>query len=118
MIRIGIVSLLVVMFGLLRVPIESAMSQQYRSAHFNQTNLNLGLREQIGQLGFIAALSGLRSLVADVLFIQAHVAWERTEWGRVLLLFREAICREIYRCAEAELSCNAVAVERHLDWVE
>jgi hypothetical protein len=24
-----------------------------------------------------------------VLFIQAHVAWERTEWGRVLLLFRQ-----------------------------
>ena len=27
--------------------------------------------------------------MADVLFIQAHVAWERTEWGRVLLLFRQ-----------------------------
>ena len=48
------------------------------------------LREQIGQLGFLAALSGFRSLVADVIFIQAHVAWENTEWGRVLLLFREA----------------------------
>ncbi len=48
------------------------------------------MREQIGQLGFIAALSGFRAAVADVLFIQAHVAWERTEWGRVLLLFRQA----------------------------
>ncbi len=47
------------------------------------------MREQIGQLGFIAALSGFRSLAADVLFIQAHVAWERTEWGRVLLLLRQ-----------------------------
>src|ERR1041385_5273551 len=36
-----------------------------------------------------AALSGFRSIVADVLFIQAQVAWERTEWGRVLLLFRQ-----------------------------
>jgi tetratricopeptide (TPR) repeat protein len=27
--------------------------------------------------------------VADFLFIQAYVAWERTEWGRVLLLLRQ-----------------------------
>jgi hypothetical protein len=42
------------------------------------------------QLGLVAALGGFRSLVADFLFIQAHVAWERTEWSRVLLLLREA----------------------------
>ena len=57
--------------------------------HLRTVAFDLGLREQIGQLGFIAALSGFRSLVADVLFVQAHVAWEQTEWGRVLLLFRQ-----------------------------
>ena len=49
----------------------------------------MNLREQLGQLGFVAALSGFRSLVADFLFIQAHVAWERTEWSRLLPLFRQ-----------------------------
>ena len=43
---------------------------------------------KIGQLGFIAALSGFRAMVADALFIQAFAAWENTEWGRMLLLFR------------------------------
>jgi len=38
----------------------------------------------------VAAFSGFRAVVADLLFIQAHVAWEETEWGRVLLLFRQA----------------------------
>lgn len=52
-------------------------------------NFGIDLCEQLGQLGFVAALSGFRALVADVLFIEAHVAWERTEWGRVLLLFRQ-----------------------------
>jgi tetratricopeptide (TPR) repeat protein len=33
-------------------------------------------------------LSGFRAIVADALFTQAHVAWERIEWGRILLLFR------------------------------
>ena len=77
-------------FGGLRLPTESALTEQHRNAYFHQARLGLDLREQIGQLGFLAALSGFRSLVADVVFIQAHVAWERTEWGRVFLLFREA----------------------------
>src|SRR5256714_4307513 len=49
----------------------------------------LDLLEQNGQLGFIAALRRCRAAVADILFIQADVSWERTVWGRVLLLFRQ-----------------------------
>src|SRR5436190_15433059 len=81
---------IVLTLGGIKLPIERQLAAAHHRLRFRTTELNLGLREQIGQLGFIAALSGLRSLVADVLFIQAHVAWERTEWGRVLLLFREA----------------------------
>ena len=51
-------------------------------------------------MGFVAALSGFRSLVADLLYIQAHTAWERTEWGRMKLTLR---CR--HRTAAALLSC-------------
>ena len=90
MIRSALVLFFLALFGVLRLPIESRLSEQHRSAYFHQAQLELGLREQVGQLGFLAALSGFRSLVADVAFIQAHVAWERTEWGRVFLLFREA----------------------------
>jgi hypothetical protein len=90
MIRGAIVLALLLVFGALRIPIESALAQQHRSTDFREAELGLDLREQISQLGFLAALSSFRSLVADVAFIQAHVAWERTEWGRVLLLFREA----------------------------
>ncbi|MEN3368132.1 MAG: hypothetical protein V7609_275 [Verrucomicrobiota bacterium] len=87
--RILLVLLSVAMFGAAKLPVEHAISTAHRDLHFRTVDFNPGLREQIGQLGFIAALSGFRSLVADVLFIQAHVAWERTEWGRVLLLFRQ-----------------------------
>ena len=90
MIRRAIIFSLLLVFGAVRLPLETALTEQHRRASFPQTGLGLDLREQIGQLGFLAALSGFRSLVADVVFIQAHVAWERTEWGRVLLLFREA----------------------------
>ena len=77
------------LFGAAKLPMEHSISGEHRKLHFRAVDFNLDLREQVGQLGFIAALSGFRSLVADALFVQAHVAWERTEWGRVLLLFRQ-----------------------------
>jgi hypothetical protein len=80
---------ILVAFGVIKLPAERALFVQHRQLHLGDVKLDLSLREQIGQLGFVAALSGFRAVVADVLFIQAHVAWERTEWGRLLMLFRQ-----------------------------
>jgi tetratricopeptide (TPR) repeat protein len=88
--RGAIIIAALLLFGAARVPIEHALFETHRRSHFQGVEFNLGLREQVSQLGFVAALSGFRSLVADVFFIQAHVAWERTQWSRVLLLFRQA----------------------------
>jgi len=79
----------ILVFGVLKLPAERALANEHRQSHFADPSLNLDLREKIGQLGFVAALSGFRAMVADFLFIEAHVAWERTEWGRVLFLFRQ-----------------------------
>jgi tetratricopeptide (TPR) repeat protein len=86
----AIIFVAVLTFGAVRVPIEHDLLETHRRFHFRTVDFNLGLREQVTQFEFVAALSGFRSLVADTLFIQAHVAWERTQWGRVLLLFRQA----------------------------
>src|SRR5437870_8134009 len=88
MIRVLVVLALLVALGALKLPIEHDLAALHRQEHFRGVEFNLDLREKLGQLGFIAALSGFRAIVADALFIQAHVAWERTEWGRILLLFR------------------------------
>jgi len=89
MIRALLVFVILMVLGALKLPIERDLAAVHRQEHFRGVAFNLDLREKLGQLGFIAALSGFRSIVADALFIQAHVAWERTEWGRVLLLFRQ-----------------------------
>jgi hypothetical protein len=98
MMRVGFVLLILFAFGAIKLPIEQELSMQEpvlrdsrvdRHLHLRGAELDLNLREKLGQIGFVAALSGFRSVVADILFIQAHVAWERTEWGRVLLLFRQ-----------------------------
>jgi hypothetical protein len=80
---------LVLVLGVLKLPAERAMALQRRQSRFRSVEFNLDLREQLGQLAFVAALGGFRSVVADFLFIQAHAAWERTEWSRMLLLFRQ-----------------------------
>src|ERR1044071_5808921 len=87
----GLIALAILfVIGAAKLPIERNLAALHRQEHFGGVEFNLDLREQIGQLGFIAALSGFRAIVADALFIQAYSAWENTEWGRMLLLFRQA----------------------------
>lgn len=84
-------------FGAVKVPLERRLQALHRAEFFHGATLDLGLREQIGQMGFLAALSGFRALVADALYLHAHAAWERTEWGRVKLDF-DAITALQPRC--------------------
>jgi len=88
MTRTVVVLAVLLAVGTLKLPIESNLAALHRQEHFRGVEFNLDLREKLGQLGFVAALSGFRAIVADALFIQAFSAWENTEWGRMLLLFR------------------------------
>jgi hypothetical protein len=85
--RLILVLLSLLAFGAVKVPLEERLAAEHRKGFFHGAKLDLSLREQIGQMGFLAALSGFRSLVADALYLHAHVAWERTEWGTMKLDF-------------------------------
>ena len=76
------------LFGLARLPLERSLDEAHRAANLRAASLDVGLREQIGQLAYAAALSGFRSLVAAFLWIEAHTAWEQTAWGRMAGLFQ------------------------------
>lgn len=84
--RLGAVFLLAV-FGAALLPLQMSLEQAAKAAHFRKTDLNLDLRERVGQMGFLAALSGFRSPLAAFLWIEAHTAWENTEWGRMAGIF-------------------------------
>lgn len=75
-------------FGLARLPVEKSLDASQKAAQLRSATLDVGLREQIGQLSYAAALSGFRSLVAAFLWIDAHTAWEQTAWGRMAGLFQ------------------------------
>ena len=78
----------ILLFGAARLWPELRIANEERAAHFHQTPLTINLRDQIGQSGFLAALSGFRAAVADILWIQAETAWERVEWGKMDRIFQ------------------------------
>lgn len=74
-------------FGALLLPWQGEIRLTATREGYHSTPLGLDLREHVGQSGFLAALSGFRAPVAALLWIDAHGAWERTEWGRMAALF-------------------------------
>lgn len=81
--RAAIAIVLLLLFGAARLPCEIHLQKLQQQEGFNSASLNLPLRQQLGQMSFVAALSGFRSLVAAVLYIEAYEAWEKLEWGRM-----------------------------------
>jgi hypothetical protein len=79
--------LIILFFGAAKLNFEQRLTEEHRAAFFHGAKLDLSLRQQLGQAGFLAALSGFRAVVADFLWIEGHMAWEQTEWGRMALLF-------------------------------
>jgi hypothetical protein len=81
-----LLSLVVILAGFVPAKLEmESVCQQSAPAP-----LSLDLREKIGQSAFVAVLGGFRSVIADLLFIDAYSAWERTDWTQLLLRLRQA----------------------------
>ena len=78
---------LVLAFGLVRLPFERGLAHERVTGAVNSAALDLSVREKVTQNEFIAALGGFRSLVADVLWIEALTDWERVEYGKMNLKF-------------------------------
>lgn len=85
--RISFLLVALLLFGAARLPFEVRLQEEQQAIFLRPAVVDMGLREQVGQLGFLAALGGFRSLVASILWIQSHTAWEATEWGRMAALF-------------------------------
>lgn len=82
-----LVAVAIMLFGLIRLPVERRLNIAQHEAGLRGGLPDIGLREQIGQLSYAAALGGFRSLVATFLWIDAHTAWEETAWGRMAGIF-------------------------------
>lgn len=92
--RAVIAGLAILVFGGARLPFERHLAAMQNAAGFRTTKLDLTLREQLGQMGFVASLSGFRSLIAAYLFLEAYDAWTTPigdtgqQWSRMANLLR------------------------------
>lgn len=88
--RVLLPLLLLLAFGLFKTPFEGRLLQMQRAQGFQLAQLNLNVRTQLGQAGFVAALSGFRAIMADSLWIRAGSAFDQTAWPRMELLLHSA----------------------------
>jgi hypothetical protein len=77
--------LMLLVFGVARLPFENQLAAELKAAHFQGARLDLEMREQIGQMGFLAALSGFRAIIADFFNLLAYSEWEKVKWGAMKL---------------------------------
>ncbi len=80
--------LALLLLGVVKLPVERAVSARLKEARMLNGMADLGLWENLGQMGFAASLGGLRALVAAVTYMRAYVAFEDVEWARVDSLFQ------------------------------
>jgi hypothetical protein len=99
------------LFGAVKFPLEQAVDRAHRAAYFRGANLNLSLREQIGQGAFLAALSGFRGVIADLLSLQANDAWQNTQWSRVILLYNQITTLDPRLALHWEMAANYMAFD-------
>jgi hypothetical protein len=87
----GLLGLLFLLVGAVRLPWEQRLHEHLLATGVRAAPLaNLGLREQLGQNGYLALLGGFRSLVASIVDLLAREEWENVNYGKVESYYRLA----------------------------
>ncbi len=77
-----------VLFGVVKLPLEERVTKDLRQMKLVDEPLRLGVGENLGQAGLAASLGGLRGLVASILALRAHVEFTHVNWAKVDSLYQ------------------------------
>jgi len=70
-------------FGVLKLPLEQRVTHDLRTMRLVDEPLHLGVKGNMGQMGLAAAFGGLRGLIATIFQLRAHVEFTRVNWAQV-----------------------------------
>ena len=70
-------------FGVLKLPLEQRAAESFKRSGTLSPPPDLGVVENLTQMGAAAALGGLRSFVASITFLQSVTAFEHNDWAQV-----------------------------------
>jgi len=81
--KLLVVLLVILATGLLRLPVEHALTTDLRSRGLLLHSLDVPTRARLGQTSAAVALGGLRTVVAAFENLRAHSAFQRQDWPQV-----------------------------------
>jgi len=85
--RLPLLVLAVLATGALRIPLESALTADFRSRNLLLKPLDVSTQAKLGQTSAAVALGGLRTIVAVFQNIRANNAFQQQDWPRVAASF-------------------------------
>ncbi len=77
------IAALVAVAIVLKLTWESSLRSTYRQLRLGGEGISIQLRARLGQNLAVALLSGFRGIVADFVWLAAHVAWEDQIWFKM-----------------------------------
>jgi hypothetical protein len=81
--RAALVALLLGLWAPVKIVWEQRIAQEQNFLRYRGTPMTRQLRDELGQGLTIGVLSGMRSVVADLVWLNVTVAWENEEWFRM-----------------------------------
>jgi len=81
--RAALVALLLGLWAPFKVAWEQQISRQQDEIRYHGLVMTRELRDGLGQGLTIGVLSGMRSVVADIIWLNVTTAWENQEWFRM-----------------------------------
>jgi hypothetical protein len=110
--RFIIALVMLLAFGAIRLPFERQLEAEGRKSFFHGAKFDLALRQRLGQGAFVAALAGFRAIVAEAIFLHAHVIWQDVQWGSMKVDFDAVTalqprCILFWETAEWHMAYNA-----------
>ncbi len=81
--RAALVALLLGLWAPFKIVWEQQISRQQDELRYRGVTVTRALRDELGQGLTIGVLSGMRSVVADLIWLNVTTAWENQEWFRM-----------------------------------
>ena len=81
--RAMLIALILGIWAPFKIAWEQDITRQQDSLRYNGVVMTRHLRDELGQGLTIGVLSGMRSVVADLVWLQVTTAWEDQEWFRM-----------------------------------
>ena len=116
--KIQILLAVSLILGVVRMPLENSLSEDLREAGLKRERLDIGTKDTIQQTSGALALGGMRTLVANIFNMRAHLLFEERKWDELESTYDVIVdlapqTRHYWETGAWHLSYNAASAYLH-----